>query len=114
MVIVKRYDKFLKELAKGVERPCPKASGKDNPTVGVYEILPTNCMRKASYYERKLAGISAAVPEPTTTMSYIQSRAIECVIGSISLAKNPLLERHKQHEKAGIACYTMTFPTRAQ
>ena len=65
-----RYDKFLKELAKGVERPYPKASGKDNPTVGVYEILPTNCMRKA-YYERKLAGISAA-PEPTTTMPCIR------------------------------------------
>jgi hypothetical protein len=46
-------------------------------------------------------------------MPYIRGRAIECIIGSILLAKHPLLERRKQHEKAGIACYTDLSDSRA-
>jgi hypothetical protein len=51
LVTIKRYDdKLLNDLAKGPEQACWKASGNDDnatAVVGVYEILPTNCMRKA-------------------------------------------------------------------
>jgi hypothetical protein len=35
VVTVKRYDKFLEELAKGPEQACRKASGNDNVTAVV-------------------------------------------------------------------------------
>jgi hypothetical protein len=82
-ITVKRYDhKFLQELAKGLEQTCWKASGNhDNATtVGVYEILPTNCMRKAYYYKRKklVDGMSLA-PRPIVPY-IIRGKAVEAAI----------------------------------
>ena len=102
MVIIKRYDEFLKNLANGLKQKRSKVAARANATVGVFDILPTNCMRKA-YYATKL--VDTAPSEPT--MPYMRGRAIESAIARLLLADaGALLERHKRHEKAGIVCYT--------
>jgi hypothetical protein len=107
LVTIKRYDdKFLEELAKGLEQTCWKASGNDNATVvvSVYEILPTNCMRKVYYHQRKkLAGGMSA---PWLKIPYaIRGRAVEAAIGRMLFA-SATMRRHKRYEKGGIVCYT--------
>jgi hypothetical protein len=48
--------------------------------VGVYEMLPTNCMRKAYYYERKkLAGSMSLAPRPIVPYM-IWGKAVEAAI----------------------------------
>jgi hypothetical protein len=101
LVTIKRYDKFITRLGEGLKLSRDrKRSKKSATTVGVYDILPTNCMRKA-FYRRKLG---FAAPEPV--MQYFRGRAVEGAIASLLLASSAgQIERNKRHEKGGIACY---------
>lgn len=95
---------MLRQLGEGLKQTRSKASrfkDHDSGTVGVYDILPTNCLRKAFY------GQTLECPEPPEPlMPYIRGKAVENAISRSLLANDAALERHKRFEKAGIVCFT--------
>lgn len=78
------------------------ARGNDT-TIGVYDILPSSCMRRA-YYRKKLEREVAEPKEPV--MPYlIRGRAVEAAIARMLFGNATTMERHKRYEKRRIACY---------
>lgn len=77
------------------------ARGNDT-TIGVYDILPSSCMRRA-YYRKKLEREVAEPKEPV--MPYlIRGRAVEAAIARMLFGNATTMERHKRYEKRRIAC----------
>jgi hypothetical protein len=108
LVTIKRCGgEFLKPSlgkipSQTLSKTTATARGDDDTTiVGVYDILLSNCMRRA-YYRKKLG-----VAEPTqSVMPYIiRGRAIELSIAR-TLFANATMERNRRYEKRGIVCYT--------
>jgi hypothetical protein len=103
LVTIKRYDEFPKRSVEGLKQSRSKTNAaRANTTVGVFNILPTNCMRKAFYREKLDTDLPA---EPT--MPYVRGRAVEAAISWLLFGNaGAPMQRHKRHEKDGIVCYT--------
>jgi hypothetical protein len=78
------------------------ARGNDT-TIGVCDILPSSCMRRA-YYRKKLEREVAEPKEPI--MPYlIRGRAVEAAIARMLFGNATTMDRHKRYEKRRIiAC----------
>jgi hypothetical protein len=100
LVTIIRNDDILKRLRPS--KPKRRLAETGEQTVGVYDILPTNCMRKA-YYTDKTE--TASPSEPATPA--LRGRAVEAAISWLLFGNSRTsMERHSRHEKAGIVCYT--------
>jgi hypothetical protein len=107
LVKVKRInDAFLYRILEiplqAPNKNSAAARGNDT-TIGVYDILPSSCMRRA-YYRKKLEREVAQPKEPV--MPYlIRGRAVEAAIARMFFGNATTMDRHKRYEKRRIACY---------
>jgi CRISPR/Cas system-associated exonuclease Cas4 (RecB family) len=101
LVTIRRYDEFASQLVRAQKQR--RKSDSDSTTVGVYDILPANCMRKSHYQKTSQDGENP-IAEPQ--MPYLRGSAIESAIARLVATTDDAFERHKRHERGGIVCYT--------